>query len=40
VAADPKAGEKDFSISMSNGYFAAGVLQSAPSVAPKMLLSK
>jgi hypothetical protein len=37
VASDPKANEKDFSISMSNGYFAAGVLQSTPSVAAKML---
>jgi hypothetical protein len=37
VASDPKANEKDFSISMSNGYFAAGVLESAPTVAPKML---
>jgi hypothetical protein len=37
VTSDPKAKEKDFSISMSNGYFAAGVLQSTSSTAPKML---
>lgn len=37
VTGDPQAGDKDFSISMSNGYFAAGVLQSTSPAETKVL---
>jgi hypothetical protein len=36
VTSDPNTKDRDFSISMSNGYFAAGVLQDAPGMETKL----